>query len=337
MNRAALLLMLAALLCPSVARGEAFALPEIPAPLKPLLDARLDNERAIAGSLPAHPMAERFFDAFVKLLVEGMEREKVDRTTAHRLICRAYGDDDLGIFAVDRYAAVVGVQDGFLAWLVESHPNLRASCRAFSCLYLLSGTPPSSGAGRVSVFARLQAAAGQATGLDALCDTLFAWAEAVDARQARFAGAQGRALLNGDPFGALQPVFAFDPVPPALLRGLAEALRDPGVLAWLQAWSKQATAPIAEPVFASVAAISQFVSSDANSAGSLQGADVAVATLPDEVRVYLALPVAARLIQQLDLDNAAARLDAASALDTPGIQRGNIARLLQKCRAGLKP
>lgn len=336
MNWVLLSFLLIALLFPSASRGEGFDLPAIPAPLKPLLDARIYNAKAIAGSLPAHPMGERFLDDFLQFVVAGMEREKIDLLTAHRIVCVAYGNDDLGIFAVDCYVAGRGVQDGFLAWLIATHPDLRASCRAFSRLQMLGTTPPTPDSGRVAAFARLQAAAGLLDEVDALRETLLAWSEAVDASQARFAGVQGRALLNATSFERLRSVLGFDPVPTALLRAIADALRDFGAQ-FLQATCGSPANTLPVPLLEAVTAVACFLDADTDSVDFLQRADVATASLPDDVRVYLALPIATRLIQQFELDDAAARLDAAAALDTAGHQHENIAMLLRKCRAGVGP
>jgi hypothetical protein len=256
---------------------------------------------------------------------------KVDALTAHRIVCCTYGHDNFGIFAVGLYAARHGLGDGFLAWMVGAKPNLRASCRAFASLHGQENLPPPPPGSRVAVFARLAAAANEPTSEVAVRETLRAWADAADATQARAAATQTRALLDGSPLHPLLPVLSYDPMPPALARGLADAIERQELQHAILGEASDADLP------SCVAAIALLAKADKSSADLLRVADAAAVNLAPEVRVYLTLPVAARLIQQLDLDSAAARLDAAKALDTSGAQRDNIERLLAKCRAGQKP
>lgn len=317
-------------LCGPWARGESFVLPELPAPLKRLLHARISNAEAIMGSLSAHPLGEHFLDEILGQIVADMPDAKVDALTALRIVCCTLGNDSFGIFAVGRYVARFGTGDGFLAWMVSTQPHMRASCRAFSLLER-QGSPPSPPPGsRVAVFARLSAAAQEATDETALRDTLYAWGDAVDATQSSAAAMQARALLDGSLLHSLLPVLAYDPMPPALSRGLAEALEKHELQ---RAMRDDVTL---SDLLTCVTAIARFARAEDISAELLRVADAAATKLPQEIRVYLTLSIAARLIQQFDLDAAAARLDAAMALDESGAQRENLARLLAKCRAGEK-
>lgn len=329
---------LAGLLCCCGAAATGFELPAIPAPLRPLLDARIYNAAPIISSLPAHPLGPRFLDEFIAFLLDGMAQQEINALTVHRLVCAAYGDSDLGIYAVDQYAARHGTQDGFLAWLAESSGGLRAACRAQDWLARAGAlySPPAEGRG--AVFARLRAAEARPSAQRAAADTLRAWAEAVDPAQARYAGRQARALIANAPLRPLLPVLAYDPAPPALLRELAGALDDPATLDWLMdlpVRGQHAAPPPSglAPHARAAALVTQYV------AGGpvLADFDRVASALPEDTRAYLALPVAQRLVQQFDLDAAETRLEEAARLDTAGAWLGPISAMRQRCRAGAVP
>ena len=278
------------------------------------VEAKLADFPAVAASLPAHPLSAALLDQCIAAVFPSNPR------SALQAISRTFPDAPLGIYAVDCYQERFGADGGFLAEVAHTEGDSLVAMRAAR---FVGG----------SFTQRIEQAAALPTPADALTTLLAAWSEAPNVRIAALAMHRAHALIAQSPYAPLRGILQLLPVPPSLLRSLAQAF----ATARPKAFPAPELVPLAaqNPTFALALDVIAF-QSDASAFAQLQ-VKLADAAIPADVRTYCALRCAERLVSLLRVDDALRVLDSVATLPEAVPYADEIVRLRRLGTAGVRP